>query len=89
MAYYRDARGEEIDLVVEKAIDPIALEVKASGTPPLHLEPRFRSLEAVLRSAPLPPRQVERRIVYAGGQRVVLEGIDILPWHDVDQVRWD
>jgi len=89
LAYYRDARGEEIDLVVEKAIDPIALEVKASDTPPLQLEPRFRSLEAVLRSAPVPPRQLERRIVYAGGQRLVLDGIDILPWSDVDQIRWD
>ncbi len=88
LAFYRDARGAEIDLVVEKALDPIALEVKASRTAPLDLGARFAAFEALLNSAPIVPRRVERRVVYAGDRRMEFEGIDILPWHDLDLVSW-
>jgi predicted AAA+ superfamily ATPase len=88
LAFYRDARGAELDLVVEKALDPIALEVKASRTAPLDLGARFAAFEALLHSAPIVPRRVERRVVYAGDRRTEIEGIDILPWHDVDLVSW-
>ncbi len=88
LAFYRDARGAEIDLVVEKALDPIALEIKASQTPPLDLGPAFAAFEALLSSAPLAPRRVERRVAYAGDRRVRVDGIELLPWNEIDRADW-
>ncbi len=88
LAFYRDARGAEIDLVVEKALDPIALEVKASTTAPLDLGAHFAAFEALLHAAPIVPRRVERRVVYGGDRRTQIDRIDILPWHDLDRVSW-
>jgi len=88
MVFYRDARGAEIDLVVEKALDPIATEVKSCRTVPSDLRGRFAAFEEVLNDAPLAPRSVERRVVYAGDRRARVDGIDILPWCDLDRVSW-
>ncbi len=88
LAYYRDARGTEIDLVVEKALDPIAVEIKAGQTATFDLGAVFESFEATLRTAPTPPRSLERLVVYGGERRVEVGGVLYLPWNEIDRVGW-
>lgn len=88
LAYYRDARGTEIDLVVEKALDPIAVEIKAGQTPTFDVGAAFASFEATLRSVPASTRSVERRVVYGGERSVDVERVRYLPWNEIDRVGW-
>ncbi len=87
--YYRDARGAEVDLVIERARGPIAVEVKSSRTTPTEIAPPFAVLEATLRAAPIPPRSVERRLVYAGDRRTRVEDVEVVPWCQLGQQAWE
>lgn len=88
LAYYRDARGTEIDLVLEKALDPIAVEIKAGQTPTFELGRAFESLATTLSAPPAPARSMQRRIVYGGERRAEVERVSYLPWKDLHQVGW-
>jgi hypothetical protein len=88
LAYYRDARGTEIDLVVEKALDPIAVEIKAGQTPSFDVGMSFESLATTLEGGTVPARNLDRRVVYGGDGRVEVEGVRFLPWRDVDRAVW-
>lgn len=86
--YYRDARGAEVDLVVERALDPIAVEVKAGQTPVFDLAPSFASLDTTLQEAPAPARSLVRRVVYGGSRSSTVDGIQYLPWLEIDRSGW-
>jgi len=88
LAYYRDARGTEIDLVVEKALDPIAVEIKAGQTPSFDVGAAFASLEATLRAVPAATRSMERCVVYGGERSVEIEGVRYQPWNEVERLDW-
>jgi hypothetical protein len=88
LAYYRDARGTEIDLVVEKALDPIAVEIKAGRTSGFDVHAAFASFDATVRAVPGSTRSLERRVVYGGERSVGVEGIQHVPWGSVDRVDW-
>lgn len=88
LAYYRDARGTEIDLVVEKALDPIAVEIKAGQTPSFDVGAVFASFEGILRATPSSARSVERRVVYGGERSVDVDAVRHLAWREVDQAGW-
>lgn len=89
LAHYRDARGREVDLVVERPLDPIAVEARASRTPPVELGPSFDAFEETVRAAPVPPRRVERRALYAGDRPSTSStGVEIVPWSEIDRLTW-
>lgn len=88
LAYYRDARGTEVDLVVDKALDPIAAEIKLGQTLSFDVGPAFAALERTLHGGPVPARSVERRVVYGGERRSEVAGIGFVPWSDVDRLSW-
>jgi hypothetical protein len=88
LAYYRDARGSEVDLVVEKALDPIAVEVKAGRTPDFEPGPAFDALAETLRAAPAPARSLARRIVYGGDRSCEVEGVSYRSWSELDREPW-
>lgn len=88
LAYYRDARGTEVDLVVEKALDPIAVEVKAGQTPDFELGTAFESLAEALRAPPAPARSLARRVVYAGERSLEVGEVEYRPWSELDRMPW-
>ena len=88
LAYYRDSHGTEIDLVVEKALDPIAVEVKSERTPVFEVGAAFASFERTLRSDPAPARSLTRRIVYGGERSMEVDGVQHIAWSEVDRPGW-
>lgn len=88
LAYYRDARGAEIDLVLDRPFEPVALEVKAGRTPLFDLGPAFESLASTLRAPPIPARSLTRRVAYGGERELEVDGVRYLPWDSVDLADW-
>ena len=88
LAYYRDARGSEVDLVVEKALDPIGVEIKAGQTPVFDVAAAFESLRAILSVPPAPARSLIRRVVYGGERSLAVGEVSYLPWNEVDRAAW-
>jgi predicted AAA+ superfamily ATPase len=88
LAYYRDARGAELDLVVEKALDPIAVEVKAGQTPNFELDEAFEALAETLLAPPAPARSLVRRVLYAGERSLEHRGVRYLSWSELGSESW-
>jgi predicted AAA+ superfamily ATPase len=88
LAYYRDARGAEIDLVLDRPFEPIALEVKAGRTPLFDLGAAFESLASTLQAPPIPARSLTRRVAYGGERELEVDGVRFLPWDSVDRADW-
>jgi hypothetical protein len=88
LAYYRDARGAEIDLVLDRPFEPIALEVKAGRTPLFDLGAAFDSLASTLQAPPIPARSLTRRVAYGGERELEVDGVRFLPWDSVDRADW-
>lgn len=62
--FWRDARGNEVDLIIENGPDVLLAEIKAGAT----ISPDwFRPLEML--AASLPDRKVKQALVYGGAER--------------------
>lgn len=89
LAFYRDQRGNEVDLVVDVPLHPIITEIKASVGRPEMPTRAFESILETLASAPVPPSDVDRRVVYAGSESTSIQGTEYVSWKDVGSSAWD
>lgn len=89
LAFYRDQRGAEVDLVVDVPLHPIVAEIKASFGRPLAPASAFDALAATLASAPVAPRAIDKRVVYAGDQTVRIQDTKYVAWRDVGAAGWE
>lgn len=86
LAHLRDARGLEVDLVVERARSVALVEVKSGATVVADfLAPLERARE---RAAAVSDRPLEARLVYGGDTRQRRTAAEVLPWHAVQDVDW-
>ncbi|HEY3356166.1 MAG TPA: ATP-binding protein [Polyangia bacterium] len=87
LAHFRESRGLEIDLIVERGEELIATEVKSGATvagdwfDPLG---RFAALLAASQER----RRVVSRLVYGGDTAHRRGGVAVIPWHEVPAQRW-
>lgn len=85
--FYRDRKGEKIDLVIEGGDAMVVVEVKSGETiaedafPPL-----MRAGASVVSIAPGKP--VRRILVYGGDARASRREIEIIPWHELQNADW-
>ncbi|MBN1335227.1 MAG: ATP-binding protein [Deltaproteobacteria bacterium] len=82
--HWRDPRGREVDLVVDRGQDLLAVEVKAGET----LHPSFfdglERFAALAREAvPPPPDGVRAVLIYTGDRRQARSAGLALPWREV------
>jgi predicted AAA+ superfamily ATPase len=87
--YWRDHRGREVDLVVDRGRDLVGVEMKSGAT----VHPSFfESLErfsALAREAvPPPPEGVHRVLVTGGGDRQERSAGLVLPWEEIQSYPW-
>jgi len=87
--FYRDQRGEEVDVLVERGSKWIAVEIKSSFTPS---EDFYRGLERFASAAAhLPQRErraVEKIVVYGGAETQRRSAGLLLSWKDIDSYDW-
>ena len=87
--HWRNPRGQEVDLVVDRGNDLLAVEVKSGAT----LHPSFfdalEKFSALAREAVPPPRDgVRGLLVYGGDRRQQRTSGLVLPWYDVQTYPW-
>lgn len=87
--YWRDHRGREVDVVVDRGRDLVAVEMKSGAT----VHPSFfESLERfsrLAREAVPPPQDGVRRVLVAGNaDRQQRSGGLVLPWREVQTYPW-
>jgi uncharacterized protein len=89
LSFFRDRKGEEVDLVVEQAEGVTAIEVKSGETVTGEF---LRSLDrfdqAVHAAAPPSVGRVDRVVVYGGSERQERSAARIVPWSDLDGEDW-
>ena len=79
--FMRDAKGNEVDCVIEKAGDAIFIEIKMSETlSPAHLKniQLFRKEQ---------PSQSSDYLIYTGSEEVVFHNIQHLNWKNTDKIQ--
>jgi predicted AAA+ superfamily ATPase len=87
--HWRDAHGQEVDLVVDRGRDLLAVEVKAGST----LHPSFfdnlQRFARLAREAVPPPQDGVRAVlVYGGDQRQERTAALALPWREIQSGPW-
>ena len=85
--HFRDAKGLEVDLVLEEEGILTATEVKSGATVASDF---FRSLERLGEEleAKLPHLTYRPRLVYGGAERQRRSDIDIIPWSAIQELAW-
>ncbi len=82
LLHYREARGVEIDLLVEHAGDIDAIEMKSGATLASDWLLPFARVQARL-SGIDQGKQLRSHLLYGGSDRHVRGGCEVLPWRDV------
>lgn len=86
--FYRDRRGNEVDIVLGLPDRTVAVEVKSGQTLSSAAFGPLHRLAELLPSQPLLPHACELRLVYAGDQAHVQSGVRTVPWSDVPDQVW-
>jgi predicted AAA+ superfamily ATPase len=87
--YWRDYRGQEVDLVVDRGRDLLAVEVKSGAT--VHgsfFSPLEQFADLAREAVPAPPDGVRRVLIYGGDRRQERSAALVLPWREVQDYPW-
>lgn len=88
LSHYREARGAEVDLVVEAGRGIILVEAKSGTTVLAEHYRSAASLAERLRVGP-PQEQVETVLVYGGDELQTRSDAAVVPWDRVSEMAWD
>jgi predicted AAA+ superfamily ATPase len=84
--FFRDRKGQEVDLVLDRGRDRVAVETKSAQTV---AEDFFTGLDALERISPAQASCPWRKVVvYGGRDRQERSRALVLPWSDVDGFDW-
>lgn len=84
MHHYREARGPEVDLLVQSHLGWILAEAKSGSTVDAGFFKAMVALAARLPEAP----PVEQRLVYGGEASYQRQGIQVVGWADIQGQSW-
>jgi predicted AAA+ superfamily ATPase len=89
LSFYRDRRGHEVDLLLDRGSDLVAVEVKAGRTP---ASDAFAALEDFHRDRELARRRANRPVhsvvVYGGETTQTRSAGQLLSWREIDAFPW-
>lgn len=85
--HYRDRKGGEVDLVLDRGHDLVAIEVKSGQTIASDSFAPLNAFTAIFEGG-RQRRQVRRVIVYCGEGRQNRSDVTVLPWSDVATFDW-
>lgn len=85
--FFRDRKGTEVDVVVERGAEILAIETKSGATfHPEHAASLHAYERLTARSASRKP--VRKIVVYGGSEAFVDRGVEVLPWDRVGVFDW-
>ena len=82
-SFYRDHRGDEVDLVLDHATKLMAVECKSGRTLGADFFDALDRFEKAVVDIP-----VERYLVYGGDEPRAVAGRRAVPWRSVSETRW-
>jgi predicted AAA+ superfamily ATPase len=85
--FYRDRKGEKIDLVIDSGDGLTLVEVKSGQTVPDDAFPALTRAAASVVLA-VPGRLVRRVLVYGGDTRAKRNDTELVPWHQLHTIDW-
>jgi hypothetical protein len=85
LTFFRDRRGKEVDLLLDRGDAFVAVEVKAGATIPSDAFDGLHAFDAVADAA-WPGRTVIRRLIYGGTDGQERSYAHVIPWTHVDSV---
>ncbi len=86
--HFRDARGLEVDLVVDTGSRVILGEVKAGATVNQDFFRNLRRLDDLLHEE-AGHREIVLRLIYGGDHHQDRHAIDVLPWRQITDPDWE
>jgi predicted AAA+ superfamily ATPase len=84
LLFYRDAKGLEVDLLIQRGHEWAGVESKSARTATAEFWEGLAKLDALLRSRG--SALCERTVVYGGDAEIRRSEVRILPWHAVDHI---
>ncbi len=76
--FYRDRTGNEIDLVIQKALSLIPVEIKSAKTLNMEFSRGLKSFKKIF------GQEIKKSfVIYGGEEKHTQQGITFLPWHDL------
>ena len=84
LLFYRDAKGLEVDLLIQHGHEWAGVEAKSARTATPEFWEGLAKLDALLRSRG--SGLCERTVVYGGDTEIRRSDVRILPWHAVDRI---
>ena len=86
MFFYRDRGGSEVDVLIDRGADRLAVEIKAGMTPSPDV---FVTPDRVGRAlASLEARPTRIAVVYAGSESQTRSAGELVSWSDTDRFPW-
>lgn len=82
LSFLRDRKGTEVDVVLERPGEVVAVEVKSGATYHAEQAASLHAFEQQHRRASMPGR-VRKVVVYAGDEAFTDAGVEVVPWHAV------
>ncbi len=88
--HWRDRRGREVDLVVDRGNDLLAVEAKSGATVHPSFFGNLNHLAQLLREAvpPAPEASLQQILVYGGEVAQSRSQGQVLPWTDIQSFPW-
>ena len=87
LSFYRESRGEEIDVVLERGDAVVALEVKSGQTVATDFFPPLARFEASLRQRP-GAGDVVTVVAYGGDRSERRDTCRVVPWNSLKDFDW-
>lgn len=87
MSFFRDRKGNEVDVLVERATDILAVETKSGHTVADDFFTGLRTLAASLATA-RPRRRIHPFVVYGGSDPQQRSAATVVPWAQLDAHDW-
>lgn len=86
--HYREARGLELDLVVNLGSRKILGEVKAGATVNQDFFRHLRRMQDALHETPQGD-EVTARLIYGGDHRQSRTDVEVVPWDEIPELAWE
>lgn len=87
VSFYRDQRGLEVDVIVERGNESRAVEVKSSATPSAHFFDALRAFRQ-LHEESSSQGELESMVIYGGSPTQQRRDGALLSWQQIDDVEW-
>ena len=86
--HYRDSRGLEVDLVIERPQGLVLVECKSAATVTAEMLRPLQTLASRLQEKLQPADEPQLVLVYGGNEGFAREGVRVLSWRHLDSFDW-